>query len=493
MEKSIAQYYRELDDETRVKFWKAGGIINGQEVPLADSFMHTHTDLGSPKDSILTVDEYVQIAAKMGARAVTITDHGTLYGAIPLYKACDAYNAKHEPEEHIKCIFGVEFYVVDSFSSAIRKKQTRLHLIAYAKDLEGYHVLCRLVTESNKHIVKVGANDYPCISRTELEQYIGPGSVGHGHIILTSACIGGVVAGMMFASENEEKNLLKITHAIQAITTLKDNLTKQNEKLSHLTEQKQLADTLSKKSYTKRINALKKNPDAAAQVELDKEMQETEAAKKLLPQLRNQIKAINAVISDINKQITNQCKQVEADTKLEMAEKQLALLAEAKQESEDNIIPADQVEVEFKAAMQYYEALAGKGNWFIEMQFHGIAQEKKYMHVLAQLAHELDMPLVAANDAHMGTRDKCVARKIVNALRWGNDKDNILPYEPPTEDEYELYLKTDAELFNWLCKEISEKDALEAMNNRALIVDACNLELPKEKHYPKFIQEKDAS
>lgn len=487
MDQTIVNYYRQLDDQTKMAFWKAGGVINGQEYPLADSFMHTHTDLGSPKDSILTVDEYVSIAAKMGARAVTITDHGTLYGAIPLYKACDAYNAKHDEDAHIKCIFGVEFYVVDSFESTVRKKQTRLHLIAYAKDIQGYHTLARLVTESNKHIFKAGANNYPCVSRAELESYIAPGTEGHGHVILTSACIGGVVAGMMFASETEEKNLLKIEHSIQAISTLKDSLTLQTQKLEQLEANKKEIDALSKKTYGKRMSALKKNPDPVLQAELDKEIAETEQAKKTLVNIRNIIKATKAVISDLNTNIDSQCKGTEGETRLEKAITHLEKLEIAANECRDNIISADQVETEFKEAMLYYENLAGKGNWFIEMQFHGMAQEKKYMHVLAQLANELGMPLVAANDAHMGTREKCVARKIVNALRWGNNKDGVLSYEAPTEDEYELYLKSDAQLFNWLCKEISEKDAFAAMQNRNLIVEACNVTLPKEKHYPKFI------
>ena len=73
-----------------------------------------------------------------------------------------------------------------------------------------------------------------------------------------------------------------------------------------------------------------------------------------------------------------------------------------------------------------------------------------------------------------------IARKIVNALRF----DAI--WEAPSDDEFEMYLKTDAQLYKWLCKEVSKDQAFRAMKNRKLITDACNVTLVKEKHYPKY-------
>ena len=482
MDKQVVQYYRALDDDTLRKFWKSGGIIQGVEYPLADTFLHTHTDLGSPKDSILTVDEYVKIASDMGASSISVTDHGCMYGVIPLYKACDAHNAGvQNEEERIKCIIGVEFYVCESFDSQIKKKKTRLHLIAYAKDNIGYHVLCRLTTEANKHIISAGDNDYPCISRADLERYLGPGSEGHGHVILTSACIGGVIAGMMFESDNEAKNCARLEHAIKSLQELSERYQYVFNKIQDMDEAKKAAQLLSKKTYKKRISALEKHPDPEEQAKLDAEIKESEEAKKQVSKYTIMIKQNKDVLSTVNTEIDKLCKNVEGETRIDKAVKQLGLLQQEFEKSKQNIITEDQVEERFTEAMQYYEALAGKGNWFIEMQFHGISQEKKYIHVLATLACKLDMPLVAANDAHMATRDMTEARKIVNALRFN------ATWEAPSEDEYELYLKTDAQLFQWLCKEIPEDLAFEAMKNRKLITDACNVTLVKEKHYPKYI------
>lgn len=481
MGNEVAKYYRNLDDATLKAFWKAGGVINGVEYPLADTFLHTHTDMGSPKDSVLTIEEYVSIADKMGARSISITDHGTMYGVIPLYKACDAHNAKCEEDEKIKCIIGIEFYVCDQFITDVKHKQTRLHLIAYAKDDIGYHTLCRLTTEANKHITKVGSNAYPCISKAELEKFLAPGTEGHGHVILTSACIGGVVAGMMFESDNEKINAQKYENGLKALAQLQDSIDFQSKKLQELEEIKANLSSLTKKTYKKRISQLEKYPDPEAQKALEAEMKESEEAKKQLPQCNNMIKGIKATVSEINKQIDAQCKNVSADTREEKLIIQARNLTNALEAAKANIISEAEVEERFTEAMKYYENLAGKGNWFIEMQYHGVPAEKKYMHILASLANKLDMPLVAANDAHMPTRELTEARKIVNALRFD------ATWEAPTEDEYELYLKTDAELFKWLCMEISEDDAFKAMKNRQLITDACNVTLKKEKHYPKFV------
>lgn len=480
MEKDIIKFYRELDDATLQAFWEQGGVIDGKEYPLADTFLHTHTDLGSPKDSVLTVDAYLKVASEMGASSLSVTDHGDMYGVIPMYKACDAYNAGKPEEEQIKCIIGIEFYVCE-FDSTIKKKQTRLHLIAYAKDTIGYHVLCRLTTEGNKHIIKAGDNAYPCVSKADLERYLAAGAEGHGHVILTSACIGGVIAGIMYESNNETKNAQRFAQEIQTLQNLDTSYKQQMARIDQLTQQKDQMQALTKKTYTKRLNILKKQPDDAAMAQLQQEMQETEMAKKELPKLRNMLNAAKTGATTIKTEIKKYCAKTEGDTLEAQMYNRLSQLQQAYAESCSNIIPEDQVEAVFTQEMLYYQNLAGKENWFIELQFHGIDQEKKYMHVLADLAMRLDMPVVAANDAHMATKDQIVARKIVNALRFK------ATWEPPVEDEYELYLKTDAQLYQWLCKEVPKNIAFQAMKNRKLITDNCNVVLKKENHYPVYV------
>lgn len=156
-------------------------------------------------------------------------------------------------------------------------------------------------------------------------------------------------------------------------------------------------------------------------------MKETELAAAEVKRIKAQKKNVQKGLTEITNQVKNLMPKNDSDVDYftlqslaadELCDTLIGYYERVIKEASESIVDDNNVEDAFKKEMLYYENLAGKGNWFIEMQFHGVANEKKYMHVLAKLANELDMPLVAANDAHMSTRDKVMARKIVNGLRF---------------------------------------------------------------------------
>lgn len=524
----MRESYKNFSPEQYQAFWAAGGVINGQEYPIASGWLHTHTDLGSPKDAILTVSDYLKIAEKMGARWVSITDHGTMFGVIPLYQACVTYNADHKGEnKDIFPILGEEFYVCEDVEDQTKKTHTRLHLIAYATSDKGYHALCRLTTAANNRIIKAGKNNYPCISKKLLEEYIGPGSEGHGEVILTSACIGGVVAGVMYVSEAEKKNAADFEKKINEATTLKDSIIYNSQKVDELTQQKDALKLTAKQTYKKRLAPIQKalasyedwtsvlanEPEKITPDMIDatidhypevrdtllqlravaEDMIKTREAAAEVKRLDNQLKSIKKVVTDCSTAIKTKIKAFYAkqdeirvfgdDTLIAEIEEYISKLQVELKECQDNIISEEQAPVIFEKEMKYYQELAGEGNWYIEVQYHGIDAETKYMPVLVQLANKLNIPLVAANDAHMATREMAPARKIVNGLRFDQDG---FRWQDPTPDEYELYLKSDAELYAALCRNISAQDALQAMLNREQIAQRCKVELEFGQHYPKF-------
>ncbi len=55
---------------------------------------------------------------------------------------------------------------------------------------------------------------------------------------------------------------------------------------------------------------------------------------------------------------------------------------------------------EAKKSARKYEACFGKGNYFLELQDHGIPEQKTVNAALLQMSRELDIPLVATNDVH---------------------------------------------------------------------------------------------
>ena len=55
---------------------------------------------------------------------------------------------------------------------------------------------------------------------------------------------------------------------------------------------------------------------------------------------------------------------------------------------------------EARRAARRYEACFGKGNYFLEMQDHGIPEQKTVNMELMRMSKELDIPLVVTNDVH---------------------------------------------------------------------------------------------
>lgn len=101
--------------------------------------LHVHSQY-SILDAAASVPDIAKRAAAYGMPAVALTDHGNLFGAIEFYKACK--------EAKVKPILGCEFYVAPE-SRHERKKdatssKTAFHLGLLAKNLKGYHNLCKL-------------------------------------------------------------------------------------------------------------------------------------------------------------------------------------------------------------------------------------------------------------------------------------------------------------------------------------------------------------
>lgn len=135
--------------------------------------LHNHTQY-SLLDGLTKVPDLINYVEQVGMKAVAMTDHGTLSGAIEFYKAAT--------KKGIKPIIGIEAYV------ASRKHTDRdptldkqyYHLIILAMNNKGYQNLMQLSTISNLQ----GFYYKPRIDRDLLEKY------NEGLIVL-SGCISG--------------------------------------------------------------------------------------------------------------------------------------------------------------------------------------------------------------------------------------------------------------------------------------------------------------
>ncbi|WP_138752465.1 DNA polymerase III subunit alpha [Paenibacillus sinopodophylli] len=110
--------------------------MSGQNEP---SFVHLHVHSEySLLDGAARIRDLTARAAELGMKALALTDHGVMYGAIPFYKACRARG--------IKPIIGCELYLTTGsrFEKGARKDNPTYHLIVLAKNEIGYRNLMKL-------------------------------------------------------------------------------------------------------------------------------------------------------------------------------------------------------------------------------------------------------------------------------------------------------------------------------------------------------------
>jgi DNA polymerase-3 subunit alpha len=101
--------------------------------------LHVHTQY-SLLDGAIRIDDLLRRAAEFDMQAVTVTDHGTLFGAVEFFEKAKAAG--------IKPIIGCEIYVAPNtrFDKTPLDNKELSHLILLVKNAEGYRNLCKLAT-----------------------------------------------------------------------------------------------------------------------------------------------------------------------------------------------------------------------------------------------------------------------------------------------------------------------------------------------------------
>mgnify|MGYP000695197129 CR=1 FL=1 len=74
---------------------------------------------------------------------------------------------------------------------------------------------------------------------------------------------------------------------------------------------------------------------------------------------------------------------------------------------------------EARKAARKYEACFGKGNYFLELQDHGIPEQRTVNMELLQMSRELDIPLVTTNDVHYTYAEDAIPHDILLVNRDG--------------------------------------------------------------------------
>jgi len=125
-----------------------------------------------------------------------------------------------------------------------------------------------------------------------------------------------------------------------------------------------------------------------------------------------------------------------------------------------------------------YQDMFGKENFYLEIQDHGLEQDKELIPHLHKLSRESGIPLVATNDAHYLTKDHAASHDALLCIQTGK-----LLTEPNRMrfTTQEFHLKTRAEMLTALD---GNEDALDRTWE---IAEKCNLKLEKVANpFPKF-------
>ncbi len=139
--------------------------------------LHIHSDY-SLLDGASQLPGLIDRAIALGMKAIALTDHGVMYGAVELIKICRGKN--------IKPIIGNEMYIINGDITK-QERRPKYHQVVLAKSIKGYKNLVKLTSISHLEGVQgKGIFSRPCINKELLKKY-------HEDLIVTSACLGGEV------------------------------------------------------------------------------------------------------------------------------------------------------------------------------------------------------------------------------------------------------------------------------------------------------------
>ena len=145
-------------------------------------------------------------------------------------------------------------------------------------------------------------------------------------------------------------------------------------------------------------------------------------------------------------------------------------------------IPQRLLSNDYEDAKRYALELSrifGEGNFFLELQDHGIEEQLSVNQGLRRIARETGLPLVITNDAHYLRKEDAEMQDVLLCVQTGKtvDEENRMRMEPFGE----YYLKSEEELLERF------PGLQEALDNTAAIAERCNVEfIFNQYHLPSF-------
>jgi DNA polymerase III subunit alpha len=131
-----------------------------------------------------------------------------------------------------------------------------------------------------------------------------------------------------------------------------------------------------------------------------------------------------------------------------------------------------------KRTAGFYEEMFGKGNYFLEIQDHGLAPDKLVTEAMYRLEKDLGIPLIATNDSHYIADDDARSHEILLCVQTADSINNPKRFK---FDKNEFYIKSAEEMHRLFAQ------SPEVCTRTMQFPERCALELTKVKNpFPKF-------
>ena len=138
----------------------------------------------------------------------------------------------------------------------------------------------------------------------------------------------------------------------------------------------------------------------------------------------------------------------------------------------------DRREKDARAMAQRYLDIFGRDNFFIELQDHGLPEQKQVLPRLVKLAREMDIPLVCSNDCHYLTREDAQMQEVLMCIQTGKTLQDENRMRMNTD---QLYVKSEEEML------AAFPNFREAIERTEEIAQRCHVEFDfSTTHLPKF-------
>jgi len=129
-------------------------------------------------------------------------------------------------------------------------------------------------------------------------------------------------------------------------------------------------------------------------------------------------------------------------------------------------------------AAREYAAIFPKGDFYVELQDHGLPDQKATNPLLIDLARRLDLPLVATNDIHFARREDAESQDVLVCIQTNRKISDPDRLKFSTDQFYFKSGDEMRELFG---------DTPEALQNTSRIAARCEFEFPSKKYFlPNF-------